>query len=171
VSRLSVTLSPSSPATADEWRGAAAQPVRSKAGRRDWGPTTVLNGDVVGEVSKLKQTIGGDILVYASFQLVQTLLEHDLVDELRVTVPRRGSILAGDMLLRAPAVPLCTRSRWGQAPQQRSRQALPGPVAQLVSASPCHGEGRGFKSRRGRSLRHGLHVLIISTYRTFVLAM
>jgi dihydrofolate reductase len=44
------------------------------------------NGDVVGEVSKLKQELDGDIVVYASSRLVHTLMEHDLVDELRLTV-------------------------------------------------------------------------------------
>ena len=51
-----------------------------------WNNSTVLKGDVVNEVSKLKQELDGDILVYASRQLVQTLLEHDLVDELRLIV-------------------------------------------------------------------------------------
>jgi dihydrofolate reductase len=51
-----------------------------------WSNSTVLNGDVVGEVSKLKREIEGDIVVYASRQLVQALLEHDLVDELRLMV-------------------------------------------------------------------------------------
>ncbi|MER7690840.1 dihydrofolate reductase family protein [Streptomyces sp. NPDC097610] len=46
----------------------------------------VLKGDVVDEVSKLKQELEGDIVVYASSQLVHTLMEHDLVDELRLTV-------------------------------------------------------------------------------------
>jgi dihydrofolate reductase len=51
-----------------------------------WGNSTVLTGDVVNEVSKLKRELGGDIVVYASFQLGRTLLDHDLVDELRLTV-------------------------------------------------------------------------------------
>jgi dihydrofolate reductase len=46
----------------------------------------VLKGDVVTEVSKLKQELAGDIVVYASTPLVHTLMEHDLVDELRLTV-------------------------------------------------------------------------------------
>ena len=46
----------------------------------------VLKGDVVTEVSKLKQELAGDIVVYASTALVHTLMEHDLVDELRLTV-------------------------------------------------------------------------------------
>src|SRR5207244_7464821 len=51
-----------------------------------WTNATVLKGDVVDEVSKLKQEVDGEILVYASYQLVRTLIEHDLVDELRLVV-------------------------------------------------------------------------------------
>ncbi len=50
----------------------------------EWNNSTVLKGDVVGEVSKLKQELDGEIVVPASFQLVHTLIEHDLVDELRL---------------------------------------------------------------------------------------
>jgi dihydrofolate reductase len=50
--------------------------------------STVLKGDVVGEVSKLKQQIDGEIVVFASTQLVHTLIEHDLVDQLRLMVYR-----------------------------------------------------------------------------------
>jgi dihydrofolate reductase len=51
-----------------------------------WSNSTVLKGDVVTEVSKLKQELDGEILVYASYQLGRTLIDHDLVDELRLTV-------------------------------------------------------------------------------------
>lgn len=51
-----------------------------------WSNSTVLKGEVVNEVSKLKQELDGDIVVYASTQLVHTLMEHDLVDELRLTM-------------------------------------------------------------------------------------
>ena len=51
-----------------------------------WNNTTVLQGDVVEEVSKLKQAVDGDIVVHGSARLVQTLVEHDLVDELRLMV-------------------------------------------------------------------------------------
>ena len=51
-----------------------------------WTNSTVLKGDVVSEVSKLKQEVAGDIVVYASTQLVHTLMEHDLVDELRLMI-------------------------------------------------------------------------------------
>jgi dihydrofolate reductase len=52
----------------------------------DWNNSTVLIGDVVDEVSKLKHELDGEIVVPASFQLVRTLMEHDLVDELRLKV-------------------------------------------------------------------------------------
>ena len=51
-----------------------------------WNNTTVLKGNVVNEVSKLKQQLAGDIVVPASFQLVRTLIEHDLIDELRLMI-------------------------------------------------------------------------------------
>jgi dihydrofolate reductase len=51
-----------------------------------WANATVLKGDAVTEVSKLKQELDGDIVIYASYQLGRTLLEHDLVDELRLFV-------------------------------------------------------------------------------------
>jgi dihydrofolate reductase len=51
-----------------------------------WNNSTVLRGDVVSEVSKLKQQLAGDIVVYASIQLVHTLIEHDLADELRLAI-------------------------------------------------------------------------------------
>jgi dihydrofolate reductase len=51
-----------------------------------WTNSTVLRGDVVGEVSQLKRELDGEIVVYASYQLGRTLIEHDLVDELRLVV-------------------------------------------------------------------------------------
>jgi dihydrofolate reductase len=51
-----------------------------------WKNSTVLKGDVVTEVSKLKQELDGEIVVYASYQLGRTLIDHDLVDELRLVV-------------------------------------------------------------------------------------
>jgi dihydrofolate reductase len=51
-----------------------------------WTNSTVLKDDAVKEVTKLKQEIDGDILVYASYQLVRTLIEHGLVDEFRLVI-------------------------------------------------------------------------------------
>jgi dihydrofolate reductase len=52
----------------------------------DWNNSTVLAGDAVDEVSRLKRELDGEIVVPASFQLLRALLEHDLVDELRLKV-------------------------------------------------------------------------------------
>jgi dihydrofolate reductase len=52
----------------------------------EWNNTTVLKGDVVDEVSTLKQEKGGDIYVHGSCRLAQTLIENDLVDELHLMV-------------------------------------------------------------------------------------
>jgi dihydrofolate reductase len=51
-----------------------------------WNNTTVLGGDAVAEVKKLRAAAGGDIVVHGSARLVQTLIENDLVDELRLMV-------------------------------------------------------------------------------------
>ncbi len=51
-----------------------------------WNNTTVLAGDAANEVSKLKRELDGDIVVYGSIQLGHTLMEHDLVDELRLMI-------------------------------------------------------------------------------------
>ncbi len=52
----------------------------------DWNSSWVLRGDVVNEVPKLKHEVDGDIVVPGSFQLLRTLIEHDLVDELQLKI-------------------------------------------------------------------------------------
>jgi dihydrofolate reductase len=54
--------------------------------RADWTNTSILSGDFAGEIAKLKQDVDGVILVAGSCQLVQGLVEHDLVDEIRLMV-------------------------------------------------------------------------------------
>jgi len=51
-----------------------------------WKNTTVISGNVAAEVAKLKEQYTGDVLVPASATLVETLREHDLVDEYRLMV-------------------------------------------------------------------------------------
>ena len=51
-----------------------------------WNNSTVVKGDAVNEVSNLKERLSGEIVVPASLQLVRTLIEKDLVDELRLMV-------------------------------------------------------------------------------------
>ena len=45
-----------------------------------------MGGDVVTEVSRLRQELNGEIVVAGSIQLVRTLIKHDLVDEVRLMV-------------------------------------------------------------------------------------
>ena len=52
----------------------------------EWSNTTVIRGDLAGEVAKLREAHEGDVVVHGSPQLVQALLEADLVDELRLMV-------------------------------------------------------------------------------------
>ena len=51
-----------------------------------WQNTTLIKGDVAGEIAKLKQEPGGDIFIYGSADLVNSLLGHDLIDEFRIMV-------------------------------------------------------------------------------------
>src|ERR671936_1961985 len=71
---------------ADKFNTMPKYVVSSTLGEPEWNNSTVLRGDVVEEVSKLRQEHEGDIVVHGSARLAQTLLEHDLVDELRLMV-------------------------------------------------------------------------------------
>jgi dihydrofolate reductase len=51
-----------------------------------WANTTVLRGDLAGNVARVRDEVDGDVVVHGSARLVQALLEHDLVDELRLMV-------------------------------------------------------------------------------------
>src|SRR5437773_10372811 len=79
-----------------------------------WNNTTVLKGDVVEEVSKLKQELNGEIVLAASFQLLHTLMEHDLVDELRLmiypVVLGAGERLFGESTEKKPMRLVSTRT-------------------------------------------------------------
>jgi dihydrofolate reductase len=73
-------------AFADKFNNMPKYVVSSTLSEPEWNNSTVLKGDVAAEVEKLKQQYDGDIVVHGSAQLVQYLIEHDLVDELRVMV-------------------------------------------------------------------------------------
>jgi dihydrofolate reductase len=77
---------PRSGALADRLNSIPKYVVSSTLEEPDWNNSTVLKGDVVTEVTKLKQELDGEIVVPASYRLGRTLIEHDLVDELRVVV-------------------------------------------------------------------------------------
>ena len=71
---------------ADKFNSMPKYVVSSTLESPEWNNTTVLNGDVVEEVTKLKQDVDGDIVVHGSAQLVHALVDNDLVDELRLMV-------------------------------------------------------------------------------------
>ena len=74
---------------ADKFNSMPKYVVSTTLGEPEWNNSTVLEGDVadaVSEASKLKQELDGDIYVHGSCQLVQTLIENDLVDELHLMV-------------------------------------------------------------------------------------
>ncbi len=71
---------------ADKFNNMPKYVVSSTLADPEWNNSTVLKGDVAKEVAKLKEEQDGDIVVHGSARLVQTLLEHDLVDELRLMV-------------------------------------------------------------------------------------
>jgi dihydrofolate reductase len=71
---------------ADKFNGMPKYVVSSTLDKADWNNTTVLGGDVVEEVSKLRRGPGGNIYVHGSRTLAQTLIEHDLADELHLMV-------------------------------------------------------------------------------------
>jgi dihydrofolate reductase len=74
----------------DEWadtmRRLPKYIVSSTLDQPDWANSTVLGGDVVKAITTLTEQVDGDIVVYGSGRLVPTLMEHDLVDELRLTI-------------------------------------------------------------------------------------
>jgi dihydrofolate reductase len=71
---------------ADKFNSMPKYVVSSTLRDPEWTNSHVISGDVVEEVSKLRQRVGGDLVVHGSARLVQTLLDHDLVDELRLMV-------------------------------------------------------------------------------------
>jgi dihydrofolate reductase len=71
---------------ADQFNSIPKYVVSSTLREPEWNNSTVLSGDVAEEVTELRRRLDGDIVVHGSAQLVQTLLERDLVDELRLMV-------------------------------------------------------------------------------------
>ena len=71
---------------ADKMNAMPKYVVSSTLQSADWNNSTILSGNFVEEIKKLKEDVDGVILVAGSAQLVQALVEHDLVDELRLMV-------------------------------------------------------------------------------------
>jgi dihydrofolate reductase len=71
---------------ADKFNNMPKYVVSSTLDSPGWNNSTVLEGDVIEGVSKLRQEAEGDIVIHGSAQLVQTLVEAGLIDELRLMV-------------------------------------------------------------------------------------
>jgi dihydrofolate reductase len=71
---------------ADKFNSLPKYVVSSTLEDLQWNNSIVLDGDVVKAVSRLKRELDGDVVVHGSAQLARTLIEHDLVDELRLMV-------------------------------------------------------------------------------------
>ena len=71
---------------ADRLNGMPKYIVSSTLAQPDWHNSTVLGGDLLEEVAKLKRELNGDVVVPASFRIVRALMEHGLVDEFRLKV-------------------------------------------------------------------------------------
>ena len=88
--------------------------VSSTLAAPDWNNSTVITGEPVTEVSKLKQALDGEIILPASYQLARLLIQHDLVDELRLVVfpvaLGAGERLFGDMRNKKPMRLINTRT-------------------------------------------------------------
>src|SRR6185295_1491791 len=80
--------------------------VSSTLREASWNNTTILSGELPDEIAKLHREVDGTILIAGSAQLVQGLLEHDLIDELRLmvfpVVLGEGKRLFGDVSAKKP---------------------------------------------------------------------
>jgi dihydrofolate reductase len=71
---------------ADKFNSMPKYVVSSTLKNPEWSNSTVLDGDMAESVAKLKSEVDGNIVVHGSVRLVQGLIEHGLVDELRLMV-------------------------------------------------------------------------------------
>ena len=71
---------------ADKFNRMPKYVISSTLKKADWNNSTILSGDVIEEITKLKNRLKGNIVVHGSAQLVQALVANDLLDELRLMV-------------------------------------------------------------------------------------
>jgi dihydrofolate reductase len=99
---------------ADKFNGLPKYVVSSTLEDPEWNNSTVLGGDVVEEVARLKREQGGEIVVAGSIRLARTLIENDLVDELRLivypVVLGSGERLFGELSDKKPLQLMDTRT-------------------------------------------------------------
>jgi dihydrofolate reductase len=99
---------------ADKFNSMPKYVVSSTLEAPEWNNSRVLEGDVVDEASRLKRELDGEIVLYGSIRLARTLIEHDLVDELRLMVYSvvlgAGERLFGEMSDKKPLRLIDTRT-------------------------------------------------------------
>ena len=105
---------------ADKFNSMPKYVVSSTIEKAEWNNSTVLRGDVMVEISKLRHELSGNIVVHGSAKLVQALIEHDLVDELRLMVFQSSSGPAS-----ASSAIRATRSLCGSSTRRRLATASP----------------------------------------------
>ncbi len=110
----------------------------------DWHNSTVLKGDAANELSRLKQEVDGDIVVVASFQLVRTLMEHDLVDELRLKI---YPVVLGD-----------GERLFGETSENRCASSTPRPSMATSPTSPTSQSETHNTRRRGMNNELPRHI-------------
>ncbi len=71
---------------ADYFNNARKYVVSTTLDGAEWSNSTLIKGDIVAEITKLKQQDGSDLVVHGSATLVQTLMQHDLVDSYRLLI-------------------------------------------------------------------------------------
>jgi dihydrofolate reductase len=104
------------------------------AEQASWGPTTVISGGVVSQIRELKTQGTGNLLVEGSAQLVQTLVEHDAVDEYRLMI--FPIILGAGKRMFPDSMPAPARLAV-------SNSQTVGSGIMILTCSPANGERRG----------------------------
>ncbi len=117
-----------------------------------WKNSILLSGDVVAEVTKLKEGPGGDILIYGSADLVNSLTKHDLIDEYRLMVyPVLG---AGSVSFGTRPIPrICDSSIRGYPCRGSSSSATSRQVRLPRASTPRRTPGLTSRSSRSRRRR------------------
>ena len=143
---------------ADRLNGLPKYVVSSTLENPAWNNSTVLSGDAVEEVSRLKRELDGNVVVPGSIRLARTLMEHDLVDGLRLMV---YPVVLGDRRAPLRRVPrqegAAARGhhdgrRRHRRPQIRDRTGC-GPVVSPLVRCSARGACAAIRSARRRSCR------------------
>ena len=97
-----------------------------------WNNSTVIKGDVLAAISKLKRDFSGAIVIPSSFRIVRMLMEHDLVDEMRLkvfpVVLGAGERLFGETSAKKPMRLVDVRTLDGDTAYLTYERAAPKPI-------------------------------------------